>query len=105
MSILEDMDREFMERRPLPPGAAWLVGGNVWPALMADMTRRYRDNPGIAFDPAHPPAELFGAELRHCRRMVGWGLALAIDDRTDDAQTGGDDMRPRQEGARPARDQ
>lgn len=79
VGILRDMDDEFVMRKPLPPGATWLVGGNVWHALMADLTRIYRDKPWPPFNPEKPPEELFGASLRHIPRMTGWALAVALD--------------------------
>lgn len=81
MSIIQDMDACFVANRPLPPGAAWLVGGNVWHALMADLQRVYADQ-GMAeaFDPrGTPPRELYGAELRRVPRMTGWVLAERVD--------------------------
>ena len=85
MGILRDIDQEFMAQRPLPAGAAWLVGGGCWHALMADLTRAYRDQ-GRSFDPSEPPEELFGVPLRRIHRMGGWGLAVALDVDVEAAQ-------------------
>lgn len=79
MGILRDMDDECLSRKPLPKGATWLIGGDIWHALMADLTRIYRDKPHPPFNPKRPPVELFGAPLRHVPRMSGWGMAVELD--------------------------
>lgn len=78
MTITQDMDAEFVALRPVPAGTVWLVGGNVWPALIADLVRVHREH-GAPFDPRNPPRELFGVPVRHVRRMSGWGLAQPLD--------------------------
>lgn len=77
MSIVQDMDAEFVAQRPVPDGTVWLVGGNVWHALMADLVRINREH-GVEHQPI-PPETLFGLGLRHIRKMSGWGLAVALD--------------------------
>lgn len=76
MSIVQDMDAEFVAQRPLPPGSTWLVGGNVWHALMADLVRIGRET---GFPAPIPPETLFGLPVRHVHRMTGWGIAEPLD--------------------------
>lgn len=83
MSIVQDMDAEFVAQRPLPPGSTWLVGGNVWHALIADLVRIGRET---GFPAPIPPETLFGLPVRHVHRMTGWGIAERLDQAVAEAQ-------------------
>lgn len=81
MTILQDMDACFLANRPLRRGAAWLIGGNVWHAFMADVTHVYHaQGLTLEIDPKiGAPRDLYGATVRRVPKMSGWGLAEALD--------------------------
>lgn len=87
MTILQDMDARFVEARPVPKGATWLIGGNVWHAFLADLTHMQRENGAPDFDPTRLPETVFGLPFRKVHRMTGWGLAERLDAAEAEAQT------------------
>lgn len=74
MSILQDMADKWARETPIPKGAEWHIGVDVWGAFQADLARQERD--GGVTDFKGDERELLGLPVVRDLTISHWELRL-----------------------------